>query len=127
MANGGTEMLAMNVPSQQLPADEPVGKLEPVVHFDGAMPTGVTVSHQGRIFVNFPKWGDRVEFTVAEIRNGQLVAYPNEAANQTDDGYLYVTANQLHRQAKYQKGQDLRHKPYTLFRVRIDARPVLLR
>jgi sugar lactone lactonase YvrE len=43
------------------------------------------------------------------------------------DGYLYVTANQLHRQAKYQKGQDLRHKPYTLFRVRIDARPVLLR
>lgn len=43
------------------------------------------------------------------------------------DGYLYVTANQLHRQAKYQKGKDLRQKPYTLFRVPIDARPVLLR
>lgn len=43
------------------------------------------------------------------------------------DGYLYVTANQLHRQAKYQKGKDLRQKPYTLFRVRIDAQPVLLR
>jgi sugar lactone lactonase YvrE len=83
-SNGGMEMLAMNVPSQQLPADEPVGKLEAVAHFDGAMPTGVTVSHKGRIFVNFPKWGDRVEFTVAEIRDGRLVAYPNEAANQTD-------------------------------------------
>jgi len=43
------------------------------------------------------------------------------------DGYLYVTANQLHRQARYQRGQDLRRKPYTLFRVRIDAQPVLLR
>lgn len=42
------------------------------------------------------------------------------------DGYLYVTANQLHRQAKYQKGE-LRYKPYTLFRIRIDAQPVLLR
>ena len=43
------------------------------------------------------------------------------------DGYLYVTANQLHREARYQKGRDLRRKPYTLFRVRIDAQPVLLR
>jgi sugar lactone lactonase YvrE len=43
------------------------------------------------------------------------------------DGYLYVTANQLYRQARYHKGRDLRRKPYTLFRVRIDAQPVLLR
>jgi len=33
----------------------------------------------------------------------------------------------LHRQAKYQQGKDLRQKPYTLFRVRIDAQSVLLR
>jgi sugar lactone lactonase YvrE len=43
------------------------------------------------------------------------------------DGYLYVTANQLHRQARYQKGQDLRRKPYTLFKIHIDTSPVLLR
>ncbi len=43
------------------------------------------------------------------------------------DGYLYVTANQLHRQPRYHQGQDLRHKPYTLFRVHVDAQPVLLR
>ncbi|MDF5732755.1 MAG: L-dopachrome tautomerase-related protein [Rhizonema sp. PD38] len=43
------------------------------------------------------------------------------------DGYLYITANQLHRQAKYQNGKDLRQMPYSLFRVRINAQPVLLR
>jgi sugar lactone lactonase YvrE len=42
------------------------------------------------------------------------------------DGYLYVTANQLHRQARFHKGRDLRRKPYVLFRIRIDAQPVLL-
>jgi hypothetical protein len=49
--------------------------------------------------------------------------YPSVAT----DGYLYVTANQLHRQAKYQRGEDRRQYPYSLFRVRIDAGPVLLR
>jgi sugar lactone lactonase YvrE len=43
------------------------------------------------------------------------------------DGYLYFTANQLHRQAKFHNGEDERQKPYTLFRIRIDAGPVLLK
>lgn len=73
---------------QKMMADESVGTLEPVAHFDGAMPTGVTVSHQGRIFVNFPKWGDDVQFTVAELQNGQLKAYPNEAFNRTNENDL---------------------------------------
>jgi sugar lactone lactonase YvrE len=73
-------------PNVELPADEPLGALESVAYFDGAMPTGVTVSHQGRIFVNFPKWGDEVRFTAAEIREGRSVAYPDEATNRTDPG-----------------------------------------
>ena len=76
------------VPEQELPVEVSVGKLEQVYHFNDAMPTGVTVSHQGRIFVNFPKWGDQVIFTVAEIRDGKLVAYPNEAINQTNPNDL---------------------------------------
>ena len=48
------------------------------------MPTGVTVSLRGRIFVNFPKWGDEVAFTVAEIRDGKSVAYPDEGMNQNN-------------------------------------------
>jgi hypothetical protein len=66
-----------------LATDEPVGTLEVVATFLGPMPTGVTVSHSGRIFVSYPKWGDEVP--------------------------------------------DKRRKPYGLFRVAIDARPVLLR
>ena len=42
------------------------------------------------------------------------------------DGDLYIIANQLHRQPKYQLGRDLRIKPYTLFRIRIDAQPIRL-
>ena len=43
------------------------------------------------------------------------------------DAYLYVTANQLHRQARFHNGLDMRRKPYTLFRIKVDARPVLLK
>lgn len=73
---------------QRMMTDEALDILEPVVQFDGAMPTGVTVSHQGRIFVNFPKWGDDVQFTVAELRNGRPVAYPSEAFNRTNEDDL---------------------------------------
>ena len=71
-------------PARELPTDEPLGVLEPVAYFNDAMLTGVTVSQQGRIFVNFPKWGDDVQFTVAEIRKGEAAAYPDKAMNQTD-------------------------------------------
>lgn len=43
------------------------------------------------------------------------------------DGYLYFTANQLHRQAQFHEGKVGRVKSYTLFRVKIDAGPVLLK
>src|SRR5256714_4549242 len=75
---------ARSIAAQELPADEPLGVLEPVAYFNDAMPTGVTVSHKGRIFVNFPRWGDDVPFTVSEIRDGQSIAYPDEGLNQTD-------------------------------------------
>jgi sugar lactone lactonase YvrE len=42
------------------------------------------------------------------------------------DGNLYVTANQLHRQARFHNGRDLRRKPYTLFRINVNAKPVRL-
>jgi hypothetical protein len=74
--------------SEELPSEEPIGLLEPVAYFNEAMPTGVTVSQQGRIFINIPKWGDDVSFTVTEIREGSTVPYPNEALNQTDENDL---------------------------------------
>jgi sugar lactone lactonase YvrE len=81
----------MDGETAELPVEQPVGELEEVVRFHGAMPTGVTVSHQGRIFVNFPKWGDDVQFTVAEIRDGEPVAYPDEGINRTDPDDLAGT------------------------------------
>jgi sugar lactone lactonase YvrE len=65
----------------EIPSAKPLGKIEPVACFYGPMPTGVTVSHDGRIFVNFPRWGDQVDFTVAEIKHGESVAYPNPEIN----------------------------------------------
>lgn len=71
------------IPPEQLPSNQQLGALEPVAYFNDAMPTGVTVSQKGRIFVNFPRWGDEVSFTVAEVREGKAIAYPDEAINQT--------------------------------------------
>lgn len=74
-------LLAGNAAAQQLASDRAVGKLEVVATFKGPMPTGVTVSNDGRIFVNFPRWGDQVDFTVAELRNGEPVAFPDAGIN----------------------------------------------
>ncbi|MBF7144772.1 L-dopachrome tautomerase-related protein [Pseudomonas sp. LY10J] len=70
--------------SSTLPQDTPVGHLEQVFAFPAAMPTGVTVSEQGRLFVNFPRWGDDVPFTVGELRDGKVVPYPDLAINQAN-------------------------------------------
>ncbi|QQE13634.1 DJ-1/PfpI family protein [Planctomycetota bacterium] len=39
--------------------------------------TGVAVSNNSRIFVNFPYWSDNVPVSVAEIIDGKPVPYPN--------------------------------------------------
>lgn len=69
---------------EQLAQDRAIGKPEVVATFNGAMPTGVTVTREGRIFVNFPRWGDDVPFTVAEVKDNRLVPYPNAAVNRAD-------------------------------------------
>jgi sugar lactone lactonase YvrE len=58
--------------------------IEPVALFTGPMPTGVAVSRGGRIFVNFPRWGDPVEFTVAEVKDGKADPYPDLETNRLD-------------------------------------------
>src|SRR5947207_7825865 len=61
------------------------GKLELVAEFSNPMPTGVTVAANGRIFVCIPRWVDPMPFTVAELRNGQLYAYPSAQINRYDE------------------------------------------
>jgi sugar lactone lactonase YvrE len=43
------------------------------------------------------------------------------------DGYLYIISNQLHRQAKFHEGLDRRMRPFYLYRLKVNAKPVLLR
>lgn len=65
----------------QFATDKSIGEIEAVFQFHDAMPTGVTVANDGRIFINFPRWGDDVPFTVGVIKDGQVVAYPNKEVN----------------------------------------------
>src|SRR5215212_2144120 len=60
-------------------------RLEEVAQFRDSMPTGVTVSRQGRIFLNFPRWGDPVPFTVGELKNGEVTAFPDLDINKLDE------------------------------------------
>jgi sugar lactone lactonase YvrE len=60
------------------------------------------------------------------IAHDRRILWP-DTLSVASHGYLYFTANQLHRQAQFREGEDLREKPYTLFRVKLDAGPVLLK
>lgn len=60
--------------------------VERVATFTGAMPTGVTVAPNGRIFVNFPQWGDNSPYAVGELKEGKVSAYPDVSFNTADAG-----------------------------------------
>lgn len=86
----------INVDLPESPADSiglpRTGNLEVVALFEqGPMPTGAAVSDLGRIFVNFPRWGDPVEFTVGEIVNGKVQPYPNQEVNKLQPEYAGTT------------------------------------
>ncbi|MEA2736523.1 MAG: hypothetical protein QOE14_2974 [Humisphaera sp.] len=61
-------------------------KLDLFAAIAGPMPTGVAVSQMNRVFINFPRWGDPVEFTVGEVVEGKVVAYPTRAMNDEQHG-----------------------------------------
>lgn len=71
-----------NATAQAFPRERTISQFESVASFNGPMPAGVTVSQTGRIFVTFPRYGDDpVAFTMAELKNGQAIAYPNAQIN----------------------------------------------
>ena len=55
--------------------------LDTVADLTGPMPTGITVAPNGRIFINYPQWGDNPGYAVAELRDGVPVPYPDTALN----------------------------------------------
>lgn len=57
---------------------------EIVARFQGPMPTGVACSSSGRVFVNFPRWGDPLTHSVVELKDGKEVPFPSAELNQYD-------------------------------------------
>jgi sugar lactone lactonase YvrE len=66
-------------------ASKQIGQPELVAEFSNPMPTGVTVARSGRIFICIPRWADKTPFTVGELKQGQLVAFPDPDINRYDE------------------------------------------
>ncbi len=56
------------------------------VAFCDAQWTGLAVSKDSRLFVNYPRWSDSVTISVAELINGKPVPYPNNTLNDWQPG-----------------------------------------
>jgi sugar lactone lactonase YvrE len=61
--------------------------------------TGIAVSQKGRIFVNFPRWSEDVPVSVAELKNGEAVPFPNATWNtwtpETSDPQRFVAVQSV--------------------------------
>jgi sugar lactone lactonase YvrE len=95
----------------------------------GGTADGLEADDRGRIYATDWEHGSIVrrlpDGTVEAVAHDPRMLWP-DTMSIAADGHLYFTANQLHRQARYQGGQDLRRYPYRLFRFPIDAGPVRL-
>jgi sugar lactone lactonase YvrE len=74
-------LLATTSLAQQSAAPSQDAQLQQVAGFEHQV-TGVTVSRDGRIFVNFPRWTEDAPISVAEVtREGQIKPYPDDQWN----------------------------------------------
>jgi sugar lactone lactonase YvrE len=72
--------------------------LQMVAEIAGAMPTGITVSHDGRLFLSFPRWGEPVDSTVVELKDSKIVPYPDaeiNKLNETDPANCFVSVQSV--------------------------------
>src|SRR6195952_2205461 len=74
----GTVLSAGSALAQTTPTTQPA--LTKVMAFDHQV-TGVTVNKDGRIFVNFPRWTEDTAVSVAELKDGELVPFPDAEWN----------------------------------------------
>lgn len=79
------------------------------------MPSGVA-THGDRVFVSFPRWVEEGDYTVAEIVDGQPIAYPSAEANDIGTGPRALhSVNGIH--------MDSRGWLWILDNARVDLRP----
>ena len=88
----------------------------------GCASDGLETDGQGRIYLSdlehdaIHRRNDAGE--IETIVHDPRVLWP-DTLSLAADGYLYFTANQIERGAIHHGGQDLRQKPYVLFRVKV--------
>jgi sugar lactone lactonase YvrE len=76
-----TALLLSSLTLTQAAVAEPGYSLKKVASFDHQV-TGVTASETGRMFVNFPRWTEDTEVSVAELLpNGDLKPFPDAGWN----------------------------------------------
>src|SRR5690625_7482142 len=74
--------LGMYLAEAQIPEDD---HLEVVADFGENMAIGVSVSSENRDFVSFPGHGGSGHLALADVKEGELGAYPNERWNEIGD------------------------------------------
>jgi sugar lactone lactonase YvrE len=110
--------------------DEELGKAVEDLGDRGFASDGLESDHRGNVYLtNYEDNGimqrsESGDYTT--LAHHPAALWP-DTLSLAHDGYLYFTANQLHRQKQFHDGKDLRQKPYVLFRLRVDGAPVLLR
>lgn len=77
IAGAVTLILAAEIPAVAQPSRPVLTKVADFAH----QVTGVTISPDGRIFVNFPRWTEDAPVSVAELKDGKLTPFPDEAWN----------------------------------------------
>src|SRR3954467_578170 len=74
----GTILATTSMAPQSAASSQDTAQLQQVASFEHQV-TGVSVSKDGRIFVNFPRWTEDAPVSVAEVtRDGQIKAYPDD-------------------------------------------------
>lgn len=73
--------------SPALPQDRATGRIEVVSELYNAMPGAVAVSRTGRVFLSFPRTGAASDFSVAELKDGKPVPYPNAQIQKHDPAH----------------------------------------
>ena len=91
----------------------------------GGASDGLETDAQGRVYAtNYEHNGilrrRTLDGTFETLVYDPRILWP-DTMSVASNGYLYFTNNQLHRQARFHNGKDLRVKPYSLLRIKIGS------
>ncbi|EIM83584.1 NHL repeat-containing protein [Stereum hirsutum FP-91666 SS1] len=96
----------------------------------GGQANGLETDTTGKIYVSSPEHNSINMFDpetgmISPFVRSPILAWP-DTLTVANDGFIYATLNQLWLSPGFQNGTDKRVKPFTLVRVPIEGKPVLL-